>query len=174
MNIPSSIILSSLATVLAGLTACSPPEGSVSVGKQLTVADVAGVWVADYDGKTLMDHSNGGGRETLLLNADGTFRQSFDDGLGFSYSSDLGTWNLVLEGDTYYVHLKSAMFFGAGSAKLQTQYPLVTLEVQRSSPVPFSKIGSKLVLTFRDPTLGIFFDRVVSRGATLTNDKTEK
>ncbi len=84
--------------------------------RKLEASDLVGTWRADYD----EDYFDRGcwytvtGVETLTLRPDGTFRQVYDDGRGYVYTSPWNNWYLEDRRAGPVLHLERGRFYALG------------------------------------------------------------
>ncbi len=111
---PNRLAMAALFAILwVGLTACA---------HKYTVDELVGVWRTDYTGieydtaiwegsafKSV--HRKLTGIEILILRADGTYQQIYDDGKGYKYISPWSRW--WIERD-WILHLEGGRFFALG------------------------------------------------------------
>jgi len=92
---------------------CSFRSVPSSSHSPITSADLEGIWLADYaaydSGSLSLTRAPTQGVEMLVLSADGTFEQSFNDVRIAS-----GTWHLVCNEGEYILHLRggTTLLFG--------------------------------------------------------------
>ena len=83
---------------------------------RLDPSDLVGTWRADYDedyfGRRCWYTVTG--LETLTLRADGTYRQVYDDGRGYVYTSPWNNWHLDEYRGSSILHLEGGRFYPLG------------------------------------------------------------
>ena len=104
-------------------TACAQPivmfGPTPTLPATLQMADLAGTWQAKYTEEV---H----GLETLVLKADGTYQQRFEDSeQGYSYTSPWNKWYIErLPDGRVYVHLEGMRYFPGGIQLAESGEPL--------------------------------------------------
>jgi hypothetical protein len=99
--------------IALGIPGCCCP--AVTLPKP-GVSHLVGTWTAEYDkdyfGRRCWYTVTG--VETLTLKADGTFRQVYDDGTGYVYTSPWNEWRLEDRGAGAVLHLQGGRFYPLG------------------------------------------------------------
>jgi hypothetical protein len=71
-------------------------------------SDLVGTWVANYESPAI-------GTDKLIIRADGTFRQEFDNPEGYHFETPWNSWHLEkLQNGSVYVHLEGARYYDDG------------------------------------------------------------
>ena len=155
-----SILL--LALFLLASQSCSPPVADSSPRNPVVEADIVGTWQLDYEGT----QTRGGwlsGIETIVLKANGSYIQYFDNGKEGRSPVSSNTWILTRNyDDKQAVKLESMHYFPDGIDQAIKNPPKdsIFLIVQTTSSLPFGLGRKELVLCFEDADLFRCFSRV--------------
>lgn len=105
-----AILIVTISIIAISLVGCQLERGTAYAKyDNLKLDNLIGVWQAKYESKKFDDLS---GIETLVINIDGTFQQSYNNGKGYSYSGELSYWRLVrLSNGKAQIHLEKGIFF---------------------------------------------------------------
>ena len=150
---------------------CSPPAVDSSPRNPVTESDVLGVWQLDYKG-TLTRAGWLSGQETIILESDGKYRQSFDNGTGKNYPSNSNIWMLTRDYDgKQVVKLDSMRYFPNGVEQAFSNPPesYVFLKIQTNMKELFGKKG--LILCFESEDLNRCFSRIPAEPANIKQDE---
>jgi hypothetical protein len=140
---------------------CSPPHVS-SHPKSVKIADISGIWVADYSENIFADKEISRAIEIIKLREDGMYQQIFDNNAGYRYESSLNTWKIEKQKEgEWVVILHDMRYFPDGIKNIEiskTVYPEFRLFIENASTSLFG-LNSRLIICFGDLDLNLCFER---------------